>query len=189
MVKNQKNTRLETIEMEDAEYKKEVLKKRAAILAKPLEKEAEKGEILFGLGFLLSDEAYFIDETYVLEVLPLMDLTPLPCTPPFILGIINVRGRILSVINLKNFLNLSERGITNLNRVIVVKQGEIEIGLLVDEVTENVELNLDDLQSNLGGLSPTQKEYLIGITKNGEVILDIAKFLSDDKIVINEEVK
>ncbi|MFA9391096.1 MAG: chemotaxis protein CheW [Prolixibacteraceae bacterium] len=183
------NTIKQPMKETDTDYKIKTLTARAAILAKPLHEEKITGEILFGLGFLLSDEPYFIDETYVLEVLQLMDLTPLPCTPPFILGIINVRGRILSVINLKNFLNLPEKGITNLNRVIVVKKGEIEIGLLVDEVTENVEIDLDELQTNLSILEPSQREYVIGISKNREVILDIAKFLDDEKIIINEEVK
>lgn len=173
----------------DTNYKIRILKHRAAVLAMPQGEEKITSELLYGLGFLLSDETYFIDETYVLEVLPLMELTPLPCTPSFILGIINVRGRILSVINLKIFLNLPEKGITNLNRVIVVKKGEIEIGLLVDEVTENVEIDLNQLQTNLSNLTPTQKEYLIGVAKNGDVILDIAKFLDDEKIIINEDVK
>ena len=172
----------------DVNNKIKTLKERARIVARPLLVDKVSGETMFGLGFLLSDEVYFIDENYVLEVLPLMDLTPLPCTPPFILGIINVRGKILSVLNLKNFLNLPEKGITNLNRVIVVKKGEIEVGLLVDEVTQNDEIDLDQLQTNVSNLSKTQGEYLIGITKNREVILDIASFLDDEKIIINEEI-
>lgn len=164
----------------------QVLKKRALILAKTLQLEGNSELTMNALGFLLSDETYYIDSKFVVEVLPLMELTPLPCTPDFILGIINVRGRILSVINLKSFLELPERGITNLNRVLVVRNKDIEVGLLVDEVVGNEDLELDQLQSGLLTHTASQKEYLIGVTKNRSVVLDIQKFLEDEKIIINE---
>jgi len=162
------------------------LKERAVELAKPMQGIVVMGQAFDGLGFLLSGEQYFIDEMYVNEVLPLMELTPLPCTPSFILGIINVRGRILSVVNLKDFLNLPARGITNLNRVIVVKKNEIEIGLLVDEVTNNVELDLKEVQQNYEAITDEQRKYIVGVTRNQDIVFDIAKFLSDQEIIINE---
>ena len=188
MIKKQENNNQDKT-MDDVNgYKHKLLKKRATVLAMPAEEEKVTGEILKGLGFLLSEEAYIIDESYVLEVLPLMDLTPLPCTPSFVLGIINVRGRILSVVNLKNFLNLPEKGITNLNRVIVVKKGEIEIGLLVDEVTENVDIDINQLRNGLLANNAKHNAYLIGISRDRSIVFDIAKFLADESIIIDQEI-
>lgn len=172
--------------MNDTIEKLQILKERAAALAVPVQLAEDEGQCIHALGFLLSDEKYYIDETFVVEVLPLMELTPLPCTPSFILGIINVRGRILSVINLKEFLNLPAKGITNLNRVIVVKKNEIEIGLLVDEISMNIEIELDKIQREYIATSAVQKKFLIGVTADQSVVFDIDKFLSDDEIIINE---
>ncbi|MDA8325786.1 MAG: chemotaxis protein CheW [Nitrospiraceae bacterium] len=89
----------------DPGEKKNILRKRALALAK--EPEApDSGEHIDVLEFLLARERYAVESSYVREVWPLKDLTPVPCTPPFVLGIIGVRGRILSVLDLKKFLNL-----------------------------------------------------------------------------------
>jgi purine-binding chemotaxis protein CheW len=170
------------------EEKLRILKERAIQLSKPADNETLAGTVMTGLCFLLSEEQYITDSNYVIEVLPLNELTPLPCTPSFLLGIINVRGRILSVLNLKNFFNLPEKGITNLNRVIVVKSLGIELGLLVDEVVGNTDIILEQLQQSLPTINQRLKEYLIGINHNFSIVIDIAKFLADDKIIINEEV-
>jgi len=172
----------------DRESKLKILKERALIIARPLLNEVNNGLEMDGLGFLLSDEQYIIDANFVAEVTPLQELTPLPCSPPFILGIINVRGRILSVINLKTFLNLQEKGITNLNRVIIVKHKDIEVGLLVDEVIGKIPVMMNSIHTAMSTLTSVQKEYLIGVTGDRSVLLDIKKFLSDEKIVINENV-
>jgi purine-binding chemotaxis protein CheW len=180
---------IEEIEISrDDDFNKRILRERAFELAKPKVEGLVAGKTMEGLCLLLSDEQYIIDSKYVVEVLPLTELTPLPCTPPFVLGIINVRGRILSVVNLKNFLNLPDKGITNLNRVIVVKNNLIELGILADEVVESKIILIDELQQNLSTLNQSQKEYLLGVTPDFSVVFHIEKFLSDEKIIVNEEV-
>jgi len=184
-----KSPGIEQIEINrETDFKQRILRERASELAKPVVENSVIGKTMEGLCLLLSDEQYIIDSKYVVEVLPLTELTTLPCTPPFILGIINVRGRILSVVNLKNFLNLPDKGITNLNRVIVVKNNLIELGVLADEVVESKIILIDELQQNLSTLNQSQKEYLLGVTPDFSVVFHIEKFLSDEKIIVNEEV-
>lgn len=168
--------------------KVEILQKRAAVLARNPQIETDQGEIISGLAFLLSEEQYVIDATYVSEVIPLREFTSLPCCPPFILGVINLRGRIISIINLKSFLNLPPRGITNHNKLIIVKYHEIEVGLLADEVNAQIPVFIGQLQASLPTLTEKQKEYLIGITPDCSILLDMKKFLSSDEIIVNEEV-
>lgn len=68
------------------------------------------------------------------EVYPIKELTPLPCTPSFVLGIINVRGQILTVIDLRRFFDLPIKGLTDLNKVIVIEHHEGELGVLADAI-------------------------------------------------------
>jgi len=178
----------EVIHLTDMDEKEKILRERAVLLARMPIVEIDNGAEMDGLGFLLTEEHYIIDSKFVQEVIPLRELTPLPGVPPFILGIINIRGRILSVINLKTFLSLPEKGLTNLNRVIRVKYQDVEVGLLVDEVTGNITVLVDQLRPTMPTLTPTEKEYLIGVTKDRSIVLNIEKFLSDDKIIINEEI-
>lgn len=168
--------------------KNKILQARARLLAEPIKLDVENGLVMDGMGFFLADELYLIDMGFLVEVVHIHELTPLPCCPPFILGIINVRGRILSVISLKSFLELPDKGITNHNQVLIVRLGSIEVGILVDEVAGKMPVFTDHLLPALATLTAKQKEYLLGVTKSGAVVLDLQKFLSDDNIIVNEEV-
>lgn len=173
---------------EDINVKRKVLKQRADLLKISIKKEEVTGDQLEVLEFKLSSEKYIVDSNFVTEVIPLKDLTPLPCTPEFILGIINVSGRILAVINIKEFLNLPEKGITNLNRIILLKYQDIELGILVDEIIGSTHIYPDKLQATISTLKGIQNDYLEGITEDRLILLNTKKFLTDETIIINEEV-
>ena len=91
--------------------KERILKARAVALAKQPEDNKVNDEYIEVVEFKLSHENYGIESSYVREVYPLKDYTTLPGTPPFVLGIMNVRGQIVSVINLKKLFNLPEKGL------------------------------------------------------------------------------
>ncbi len=168
--------------------KKRILKERANVLRIPKEKNERSGEKIDGLEFLLSEERYAIDSTCVSEVILINELTPLPCTPSFVLGIINVRGKILSVIDIKKFFNLPEKGITNLNKVIVVKHNDVELGILADEIFGNITVSLGELQTKVTTISEAQENFIIGVSKERLIMLDIKELLSNEKIIVNDEV-
>ncbi len=175
--------------MTNIDHTKKILAQRAKLLKiQKVEEDEISGEIIQGLGFILTDERYAIDSTYVSEVIPLKNLTTLPCTPNFILGIINVRGKILSVIDIKKFFNLPEKGITNLNRVIIVKYDDIELGILADEITGNMNININNLQSKTSTITKVENDFIVGISEDRLIVLDIKEFLLNDKLIVNEEV-
>lgn len=170
------------------EESKKILKERAkALTGEPEEKETA-GESIEVVEFLLSYEKYGIESSYVREVYPLKELTPLPCTPPFVLGIINVRGQILSVIDIKKFFELPEKGLTDLNKVIILHNDVMELGILADVILGVRNVFLSELQPSLPTLTGIREEYLKGITGDRVVILDAGKLLSDKKITVHEEV-
>ena len=117
------------------------------------------------------------------------ELTPVPCTPAFVLGIINVHGRVLSVIDLKRFFDLPNNALTDLNRVIVIRKQGMEVGILADNIHGVRRIPRRDLQPSLPTLTGVRAEYLKGITRDRLVVLDADKLLSDPKIVVREEPK
>jgi purine-binding chemotaxis protein CheW len=112
----------------------------------------------------------------------------MPCAPPFVLGIINVRGQILSVIDIKKFFDLPEKGLTDLNKVIILHSDSTEFGILADVILGVRSVSLSELQPSLPTLTGIRQEYLKGVTKERLVILDAAKLLCDKRIIIHEEV-
>jgi purine-binding chemotaxis protein CheW len=169
------------------EERKNILRARAQALAREPQ-EAARDEIEI-VEFLLAYETYGVESLYVREVYPLKEFTSLPCTPPFVLGIINIHGQILSVVDLKKFFDLPEKGLTDLNKVIVVHDENMAFGLLADAILGVRSVPLGDIQVSLPTLTGIRQAYLKGVTGERLVILDASKLLSDQKLIILEEVE
>jgi purine-binding chemotaxis protein CheW len=164
------------------------LKARAALLAVRLPQEADAASRLDCLEFLLSGESYAMELCYITQTLPLAEFTPLFCTPAFVLGITNLRGKIISIIDLRRFFELPEVGLCDLNRVIVVSLGTMEFGILADSIVGVISLPLEGLQPPPAALTGIREEFLRGVTAERLALLDMGKILSDSRIVVHEEV-
>ncbi|BBP04873.1 hypothetical protein TPL01_12840 [Sulfuriferula plumbiphila] len=165
-----------------------ILKARAQALARePVHAEAAN-ECLEVVEFLLACERYAVESRCIREVYPLENLTPLPCTPAFVLGIINLRGEILSVIDIKKFFDLPEQGLTDLNKLIVLRSGNMLFGILADAITGVRRVPIADMQSSLPTLTGIREVYLRGVTPDRTVVLDAEKLLSDANIIVQEQV-
>ncbi|MHB8743450.1 MAG: chemotaxis protein CheW [Sulfuricaulis sp.] len=171
-----------------AEQKK-ILKARAKALAQEPLAEQIAGEQIEIVEFLLAYERYGVESSHVREIYPLKELTPVPCTPAFVLGIVNVRGQILSVIDIKKFFDLPEKGLTDLNKVIILQSGEMEFGILADAVFGVRSIPRAEMQTSLPTFTGIRENYFIGMTKERVVILDAAKLLSDRNIIVQDEVE
>jgi purine-binding chemotaxis protein CheW len=168
----------------------QILRERALALARPPSHGAvAAGNRLELLEFRLASERYAVESRYVQEVHPLRDLTPLPGTPAFVPGIVNVRGQILPVYDLKKFFDLPEPGLTDLHRVLHVRGHDMELGLLADIIVSVRVIAADSLQASLPTLTGIRADYLKGITDDRVVVLDLDRILSDPKIVVHDEVE
>ena len=183
---DQARTTLELGRMPSSEEVRKILKTRANTLAQEDRERTTAEDTLEVVAFLLGNESYALESIYIREVQPLRELTPLPGTPPFVLGIINLRGQIVSVITIKKFFDLPERGLTTLDKVIVIGDGRMEFGILADAILGVRSLPLAIIQPSLPTLTGIRQEYLKGITGEGLVILDAGKLLSDPKIIVHE---
>jgi purine-binding chemotaxis protein CheW len=165
-----------------------VLKNRAISLAKEPEQKKVASAVIEIITFTLAAETYGVESAFVREVYPLKDFTPLPGVPPFIFGIINVRGQILPVVDLKKFFNLPEKGLGELNRVIILSKDKMEFGILADVVHGTQTIELENIQVVPFAASGIGEEYLKGVTKENLIVLDAERILSDKNIIVNEEV-
>ena len=165
-----------------------ILTARTVALAQELSENGAEGEQLEIVEFLLADERYAIESTYIREVYPLKDLTPLPCTPPFVLGVINMRGKILSIIDLRIFFEMSNKGLSDLRRVIVLHDATMEFGILADALIDVRWIQRTNLLPSLPTLTEIRAEYLMGVTHERLVVLDGGKILSDRNLVVHDEV-
>jgi purine-binding chemotaxis protein CheW len=165
-----------------------VLRARAQALARVPQRAPAADSMLELLEFRLASERYALESRHVQEVHPLRELTPLPCTPPFILGIVNVRGRILPVLDLKKFFDLPERGLTDLHRIILVRGHGLELGLLADVIVGVRSVAADSLQPSLPTLTGIRADYLKGVSEERLVVLDLDRLLADPKIIVHEEI-
>lgn len=168
---------------------KRILRTRAQVLAREPARKAERAELIEVVELVLAEESYAVESAFVREVYSLKELTPLPCTPPFVLGIINVRGQILPIIDLKRFFGLPEKGLTDLNRVVVLHSGTMEFGVLADRIVGTRSVAAAELQGSLPTLTGIREQYLKGVTAERLVILDAARLLADDNILVHEQVE
>jgi purine-binding chemotaxis protein CheW len=171
------------------EEKRTILRSRVKKLSQEIESKGTEEEYFEVLEFLLAQEIYAIETLFIREVYPMTELTPLPCTPAFVFGLINVRGQIMTVIDMKKFFDLPERGITNLNKVIVVRKDAMELGLLADEIIGIRNIPVSDLQPPLSTMSGIHAEYLKGVTGERLIVLDMERFLTDKKLIVQEEIE
>jgi purine-binding chemotaxis protein CheW len=163
-----------------------VLKTRARALAQEPPMAALAGTFLEIIEFRLASETYGIESMFVREIHTLKDFTPLPGVPAFVLGIANVRGQILSVVDLKKFFNLPDKGLGELNKVIILRNKQMEFGILADAVLGTRSVPQEAIQPPPATVTGIGAEYLRGVTKERVIILDAQKILDDEKIIVNE---
>lgn len=165
-----------------------VLRERARELAQPAPC-AEAGGVVELLEFELSGESYGVATDLVSEIFPLLNFTPLFCTPPFVLGITNRRGKMLSIVDLRRFFELPAVGLSNLNRVVVVGKGPMEFGILADAIAGVRRVPRADLQAPPATFTGIREEFLVGVTQERLALLDLERILADPRLVVHEEVE
>ncbi len=169
------------------EDKRRILKDRAKILAREKDQVISETTIEI-VEFLLAREHYGIESAWVREVYPLKDYTPLPGVPSFVLGLVNVRGRILSVVDIKQFFEMPDKGISDLNKIIIINDDTMEFGILADAIIGVRSIAVSEIHQPLPTLTGIREEFLKGMTGERLVVLDAVKILADRRIVVHEEV-
>jgi purine-binding chemotaxis protein CheW len=137
------------------------------------EREAPKEKNLQLIVFRLTREWYGVEITKVKEVIKVGKITYLPSCPDHIAGIVNLRGYILSVTDLKPILGLVREEPTEKTRIIAIESDYFETGFLVDEVVESIEVPLSKIEPALLTLPAERAKYLRGQCKVDDKLIAI----------------
>lgn len=149
--------------------------------------EAVDSEVIQLVSFMLDEVEYGVDILSVHEILRYPEMTRLPNTPKFIKGVINLRGNVLPVVDVRLRFGFPKGSITDLTRIIVVETGGKQVGLLVDNVYQVVRIpvaNVDPPSELITGVS---EEFVSGIGRLKDrliVLLNMSHiiFLEEDKM-------
>lgn len=172
-----------------------IWQRRAAELATLPHVEPE-GTTLDLLVFCLGGKRYGIKVNHVREIYPSRQITPVPRTPEFVVGVFSARGRLLSIIDLHAFIGLAKIPLTNNNKIIVITSEErnlgssdqMELGLLADEVEDVVTIFEDELTPMVTSLLDSQAEFALGVTADMLVVLNLEAFLQNKRLIVHDEI-
>ena len=163
-----------------------ILQERARALARVA--EVGEGEGMQLVVFSLANETYGIETDYVKEVQPLQHVSPVPCTPNFVVGVINIRGSIYSVVDIRGFFGVPRQEITDLTKVILVNAAGLEVGILADDVSGAMSVPLAEIKPPLAAQATVKEEYVQGVTKDMLIILNLEALIRDERLIVHEEV-
>lgn len=137
--------------------------------------------------FVVSGTTIAVETPYVSEVHILRDVTPVPCTPPWVVGIVNIRGQVVTVADLRKVLGLDVGKVLVFNKLVVLQSGEDRLGILVDDVLGARIIEDAATVVPLEENSPYSKFAQL-MTAGGAVILDVPKFVTAQELMVDEEV-
>lgn len=146
-----------------------------------VKKDFDSKEVLQLVTFRLGNEEFSLDILKVQEIIRHMDLTRVPKTPEFVDGVINLRGRVIPVLDLRKRFGLPKGENTNETRIIVVDVDNRTVGLKVDAVSEVLRLPADTVEPPPAIITGVESEYIKGVGKlDGRllILLDVAKILT-----------
>jgi purine-binding chemotaxis protein CheW len=132
------------------------------------------------VGFRLGGEEYGIEITTIQEIILMGDVTRVPQVPHFIEGLINLRGSVIPIIDLRKRFGLPLTERTEETRVVVVNVSEKTMGLVVDAVTQVIRVNQDQIEPTPPTVSAAGKEHIAGLAKFDNrmlILLDIERLL------------
>lgn len=146
------------------------------------EKENNEDIVLQWVTYQLGEEYYGINVMQVQEVLRMTEIAPVPGAPSYVLGIINLRGNVVTVIDTRARFGLPSAETTDNSRIIIVELSGQVIGMLVDSVAEVVYLNQSDIDT-APNVSDDSSRFIQGVSNRGKyllILVDVNKLVSDD---------
>lgn len=137
------------------------------------------------LTFVLAEEQYGLEILKVREIMGLMEVTAVPRTPEFVKGVINLRGKVIPVIDLRLKFGLPSVEATDETCIIVVDVGQVEMGIIVDKVSEVLDVESEAIEPPPSFGVSVDTDFILGMGKandNVTILLDIGKVLTGDDV-------
>ena len=137
--------------------------------------------------FDLTTESYGVDIGAVREIIRMQEVTRVPKTPTFVEGVINLRGKVIPVLDLRKRFSLHVGEVSRENRIVVVDVGGQNIGVIVDAVTEVLRITSDLVEPPASVITTMESKYLMGIVKLDTrliILLDLERVLSESEMSV-----
>ncbi|MCG8613138.1 MAG: chemotaxis protein CheW [Pseudomonadales bacterium] len=146
--------------------------------------QAPDDPILQYVTFRLDDETYGINVMQIQELLRYTEIAPVPGAPDYVLGIINLRGNVVTVIDTRKRFGLCEADVSDHTRIVVIEVAGQVVGILVDSVAEVVYLRQSEVETAPNVGNEESAKFIQGVcNKNGELIIlvEFEKMLTDEE--------
>jgi len=147
--------------------------------------ESEESDPIIQLvTFCLQDETYGINVMQVQEVLRISEIAPVPGAPTYVLGIINLRGNVVTVVDTRSRFGLMPNEIDDSSRIVIIESDEQVVGILVDSVAEVVDLRASEIDSAPNVGNEESSRYIQGVTTRDAgllIVVDLNKLLTEEE--------
>lgn len=144
--------------------------------------EAEKDPLIQLVTFRLEDETYGINVMQVQEVLRVSEIAPVPGAPDYVLGIINLRGNVVTVIDTRSRFGLPSTEVSDASRIVIIESDKQVVGILVDSVAEVVELRTSQIDPAPNVGNEESSRYIQGVASLGDrllIVVDLNRLLTE----------
>ncbi len=152
-------------------------------------KDIEGGKFL---SFLLNNEEYGVDVLNVREIIGMIDVTSVPQTPVYVKGVINLRGKVIPVIDLRLRFGLEEAEYDEETCIIVVDVAGLLMGIIIDTVLEVLDIPAAEIEAAPKFGTKVNTDYILGMGKVGDkvnMLLDITKVLTSEELMMVENIQ
>ena len=146
--------------------------------------QAQDDQVLQYVTFRLDDETYGINVMQIQEVLRYTEIAPVPGAPDYVLGIINLRGNVVTVIDTRRRFGLADAEVTDATRIVVMESSSQVMGILVDSVAEVVYLKASEIETAPNVGNEESAKFIQGVcNKNGEllILVELDKMMSEEE--------
>ncbi len=146
--------------------------------------KSDSGELLQLVSFKIGEEEFGIEILKVQEIIKMLPITKVPNAPKFVEGVINLRGRVIPVIDLRIKLGLSKQEHTKNTRIVVIELNSRTVGFIVDEVNEVLRITKDITEAPPEMVGNVNREFITSIGKLEDrllLLLDLEKVLSENE--------
>lgn len=143
-------------------------------------------KVLQWVTFHLDNETYGVNVMAVKEVLRYTDIAPVPGAPDYVLGIINIRGTVISVINTRRRFGLQDQEPTDNTRIVIIEVGKHVVGIMVDSVAEVVYLKQSEIETSPTVGKDDSARFIQGVCNKNDELLILVEF---EKLLSQEELE
>jgi len=134
--------------------------------------------------FRLENETYGINVMQVQEVLRVSEIAPVPGAPDYVIGIINLRGNVVTVVDTRRRFGMMPKETDDFSRIVIIEAENQVVGILVDSVAEVIEIEAEEIETAPNVGTEESSKYILGVSSRDSellILVDLNKFLSEEQ--------